>query len=482
MPELELWEYLRQPWLYFTLMSLYALSIVTVIVVILGENRNPVNALAWVTILLLLPAAGLVLYFFFGRNIKSKRMISRGNKRRLRRAVMHPRRPNTPSAPDLPPSSAQLAKLAHSLTGVPYFSGNSVEVFSDGRDKFKSLIADLKGARSSINLQYYIIESDPLGLEIAGILKEKAREGVKVRVIYDHVGSWHVSRHFFKDLRQSGVEAYPFFKVTFLPLASKVNWRNHRKIVIIDGAIGYIGGMNIATRYLDGGKKFGCWRDCHLRITGPAVASLQYSFARDWNFMGRELIQEHVTTEPSGNVGLQCVTGGPMSQWNNLAQVFMQALSSARKRVWIQTPYFLPPDYLLKSLQNASLAGADVRLMVPRRSDAVMLSLATRSYFTECLRSGIKIYMYEPGMLHSKVLIIDDNLSSVGSTNFDFRSFEHNFEGNMLIYSAEVNAALREVFVSDLKESTRVQPEMWAKRPLRQRAKESVLRLMSPIL
>lgn len=477
---MQFWEYMQQPWLYFTLMATYALSVITVIAVILGENRNPVKSLAWVTILLLLPAVGLVLYFFFGRNIKSKRMISRRNKRRLRKSVQQPNQPRTPRG--LSATGEHLSRLANSLTGAPYFAGNSVKVFTDGRAKFEALKADLLAARKSINLQYYIFESDALGLEIAEILKAKAAEGVKVRVIYDHVGSFHVSRHFFKHLREAGVEAYPFFKVTFLPLASKVNWRNHRKIVVIDGSVGYIGGMNIATRYLDGGKQFDSWRDCHLRLTGPAVASLQYSFARDWNFMGRELLDETPNPEHTGNVGLQCITGGPMSQWNNVAQLFLQSIASAKKRVWIQTPYFLPPEYLLKALQNAALAGVDVRIMIPRKSDAIMLGLATRSYFTECLRAGIKLYLYEPGMLHSKVLIIDDDISSVGSTNFDFRSFEHNFESNMIIYSPEVNGELCRRFQADQTNSIRVHPEIWKNRPLWQRAKESVLRLMSPIL
>ncbi|MBP3534502.1 MAG: cardiolipin synthase, partial [Muribaculaceae bacterium] len=274
---------------------------------------------------------------------------------------------------------------------------------------------------------------------------------------------------------------YPFFKVAFIPLASKVNWRNHRKMVIIDGAIGYIGGMNIADRYIDGGR-FDMWRDCHVRLTGPAVASLQYSFARDWNFMGRELLEEQPDAAPAGNVGIQTVTGGPMSQWNNMAHLFLQAISTAKTRVWLQTPYFMPPEHMLQALQNAALSGVDVRIMLPRRSDSLILSLASRSYFTEIVRAGVKIYLFEAGMLHSKVLIIDDDISSIGSTNFDFRSFEHNFEGNLMIYSAETNAELQRIFLADQTKSTRIRPEKWKKRPLSQRALESILRLLSPIL
>lgn len=477
---MEFWEYVHQPWLYATLSATYALSIITVIFVILGENRNPVKSLAWVTILILLPAIGLVLYFFFGRNIKNKRMISRRNKRRLRRAVRLPRMPRRPK--NLTPESEQLSRLTEALVDCPYFSGNKVEIFSTGTEKFLALKADLLAARKSIYLQYYIFENDKIGHEIADILKKKAAEGVKVRVIYDHVGSFHVASDFFKSLRNAGVEAYPFFKVTFVALGSKVNWRNHRKIAVIDGSIGYIGGMNIADRYIDGGKHFDLWRDCHLRIQGPAISALHYSFARDWNFMGRELLEDSPNGEQAGTTGIQAVTGGPMSQWNTLGQIFLQAISNAKKRIWIQTPYFLPPDYLVRALQNASLSGVDVRIMLPRRSDSRMLSYASRSYFTECLRAGIKFYLFDAGMLHSKVIIIDDELTTVGSTNFDFRSFEHNFEGNLLLFSEDFNQRMRGIFLDDQKQSMRMTSDIWRRRPMLQKLTESVLRLLAPIL
>ncbi len=477
---MEFWEYVHQPWLYATLSATYVLSIITVIFVILGENRNPVKSLAWVTILILLPAIGLVLYFFFGRNIKNKRMISRRNKRRLRRAVKLPKAPKRPK--ELSPQSEQLARLTEALVDCPYFSGNKVEVFSSGAEKFEALKADLLAAKKSINLQYYIFENDTIGHEIAEILKQKAAEGVKVRVIYDHVGSFHVASDFFKSLNNAGVEAYPFFKVTFVAVGSKVNWRNHRKIVVIDGSVGYIGGMNIADRYIDGGKRFNIWRDCHLRIEGPAIAALHFSFARDWNFMGRELLEESPNCQPAGSIGIQAVTGGPMNQWNTLGQIFLHAITNAKKRIWVQTPYFLPPDYLVKALQNASLSGVDVRIMLPRCSDSKILSYASRSYFTECLRAGIKFYLFEPGMLHSKVMIIDNDLATVGSTNFDFRSFEHNFEGNLLLFSEEFNAQMSAIFLRDQENSVRLTADYWRQRPALQKISESVLRLLAPIL
>ncbi len=473
-----LWDILHQPWLYATLTATYMLSIVTVILVILGENRNPVKSLAWVTVLILLPAVGLVLYIFFGRNIKNKRMVSRRNKRQILRRAKAPRHK---SPTNLKPEYQGIARLIYTMTGAAYIPGNEVKVYSSGAKKFEALASDLRNARKFINLQYYIFEDDELGREIADILIERARAGVKVRVIYDHVGSFQVSSDFFKRLKKEGIEAYPFLKVTFIPFASRVNWRNHRKIVIIDGEIGYIGGMNIANRYLDGGK-FPLWRDCHLRIEGPAVSALQYSFALDWSFMRNEVLEQECTSQPAGTVGIQAISGGPMNQWNNIAHVFMRAILNARKRIYLQTPYFLPPESLLKSLQNAALAGVDVRIMIPRKSDSWMLSYSSRSYITECLRSGIKVYFFTPGMLHSKVLIIDDELSSVGSTNFDFRSFEHNFEANLVLYSPEANATLREVFQADQEHCERIYADEWKKRPALHRGLESVVRLLAPIL
>lgn len=475
---MELMEYLQQPWLYAVLSATYALSIVTVIIVILGENRNPVKSLAWVTILILLPAVGLILYIFFGRNIKNKRMLSRRNKRKLLKLR---NLPVSHRYAGLTPEQKLLAEMGSKMCNAPYYPGNSIEIYTTGEEKFEQLKADLLAAEKFINLQYYIFENDKIGLEIAEILKQKARSGVKVRVIYDHVGSFHVSSHFFKDMRKAGVEAYPFFKVAFIPFASKVNWRNHRKIVVIDGKTGYIGGMNVADRYVDGGK-FERWRDCHLRIEGPAVESLQYSFARDWVFMGRELPEDSCDATTKGSVGVQTLTAGPMSQWSNVGYLFMRAIISAKQRVYLQTPYFMPPDGLLKALQIAALSGVDVRVMIPLHSDSRMLSYASRSYITECLRAGVKFYLYEAGMLHSKVLIIDEDFASVGSSNYDFRSFEHNFEGNSMLYSGEINQELRRIFKKDQQDSMRVDPEKWRKRPWIHRAMESVMRLLSPIL
>ena len=477
--------YFNMSWVYYTFICIYAATTITIIGVILSENRNPVKSLAWVTVLFLLPIAGIILYLFFGRSIKNKRMISRRNRRKLRKYEKSPAVDRHKLS--LSEESLLMVNLAGTLASSPYYPDNSVEIFTDGASKFEAFKNDLKNARHSINLQYYIFEDDNIGREIRDILIERHQAGVEVRVIYDHVGSFKVKSSFFKKMRQAGIQAYPFLKVSFPQLGTRINWRNHRKICIIDGSIGYIGGMNIADRYIDGGKNFDNWRDTHLRLVGPVVRALRYSFAIDWNFMGQPLLENDsdivsfpVTDAP--RAGMQLLTSGPTSQWSNIAFMFHKAIAGAKKRVYLQTPYFLPTEGLLKALQVAALSHVDVRVMIPRHSDSKMLTYASYSYIAESLKSGIKIYFYETGMLHAKTLIIDNEFASVGSTNFDFRSFECNFESNIFIYSGEVNDRLSEIFRQDLTHSTRITPFEWRDRPYSQKTMESIVRLLSPIL
>lgn len=468
-------------WIYYALMAVYALTVIVILCVIVSENRNPVKTLSWVTVLLLMPVVGIVLYLVFGRSIKNTRMISRRNRRRLKRGEKS--RPVDLRKQGLSDESLSQIRLARSLTGAIYYPDNDIKVFADGESKFDTLARDLAAAESYINIQYYIFSDDETGRRIADILIERVRAGVTVRLIYDHVGSFHTSRKFFKRMQKAGIQAYPFFKVSFPPFGTRINWRNHRKLCIIDGKIGYIGGMNVADRYVRG-NRLGMWRDTHLRIVGPAVGSLQYSFAVDWNFMGRPLIEESLSLPetPAGDMGVQLITSGPTSQWHNVAMMFHHAIAGARKRIYIQSPYFLPTEALLKALQCAALAKVDVRIMMPRRSDSDLLRYASDSYIAECLQAGIKIYLYEGGMLHSKTLIIDDELVSVGSTNFDFRSFEYNFESNLFIYSGKFNDEMVELFDRDMKKSHHLTSAEWRRRPMLKKGAESIVRLTSPIL
>ena len=475
--------YLSLQWLYWTVVVLYTLTALFIVGVIISENRNPLKSLAWITVLVLLPVVGIVLYIFFGRNIKNKHMISRRRNRQLRSLSLQALQVSLPG--DLSDTSRQQIRMARNIADAPYYPGNEATIYTGGAEKFDALIADILSAREYVHLQYYIFNDDNTGRRVAEALMDRARAGVKVRVIYDHIGSLHTSSAFFRRMQREGVEIYPFFKVAFPWLATRINWRNHRKVCVIDGRVGYIGGMNVADRYVEKRADGRVWRDTHLRITGPAIAALQYSFAIDWNFMRKELLTEQAAVMPRAGaegVGMQMLTCGPTSRWSEVAFAFFKAIGNARHRIFIQTPYFLPTEALLKALQSAALSKVDVRVMIPTRSDSVILTAASKSYVSECLDAGIKIYLYDGGMLHSKTLIVDDEFCSVGSTNFDFRSFEHNFEGNLFIYSRDFNRELSATFHADMRQSRRVQRSEWRRRPLTQKIVESVVRLLSPVL
>lgn len=477
-------QYINLTWIYWFLTVAYAITIISIIGVILSENRNPVKSLAWVTVLIALPAVGLILYIVFGRNIKNTSIISRRNRRRLRRNEKR----HKINYKNLSHSTGSntLVELSHNMAGAVYHPVNRATLYNNGADMMNALLEDIRKATRYINIQYYIISDDNTGHRLSDALIERAQAGVKVRVIYDHVGSFRVKRAFFKRMRDAGIEVYPFFKVTFPSLGSRINWRNHRKIAILDGRVGYIGGMNIADRYITGGN-FPLWRDLHLRIEGDSVSALQNSFAIDWNYMGNELLEQDIAnhdidrTSPD-NLGMQLVTAGPTGQWSNIAFVLLRAISQAQKCIYIQTPYFIPTEGLLHALQTAALSRIDVRIMMPMRSDSDMLRWASNSYIRQCLQAGIKIYLFKPGMLHSKAMLVDEDFSTIGSTNFDFRSVEHNFESNMLIYSREFNYRLRQQFLDDQAQCHRVTMPEWKSRPLIQKVLESVMRLLSPIL
>ena len=470
--------------IYNILTVLYAITVLTVIVVILGENRNPVKSMAWVLVLVLLPVLGLVIYLFFGRSLKGMKLISRSDLRELRRL-------SDISADEiltdgLSDESQQLVALVNKLVEPHLFDGNDIDVFTTGKDKLEHLLQDVETATSYVHVQYFILENDSVGKQLLEVLMRKAREGVQVRVLYDYVGSFYMRPSVLRRMRAAGIEVHPFLELTFMQFAFRANWRNHRKIVVVDGRVGYVGGMNIANRYVVGDKHWQPWRDTHLRVTGDAVAALQYSFAIDWNFTTRKLLTTPMRVDDKtgqrGPYKMQMMTSGPTNRWNNISMIFFKAITMAKRCVYVQTPYFLPSDSLLKALQSAALSGVDVHLMIPRRPDSAMLRLATGSYIKECLMSGIKVYFYEPTVMHAKVVIVDDEFVTAGSTNFDFRSFEHNFEVNALVYSKEFNSKMKAIFEADLQQCTRVSLGKWKQRPLMQKALESVVRLISPIL
>lgn len=459
----------------------YGVIFATIIIVVL-DNRNPVKTMAWVLILMFLPIVGLILYFFFGRSQRRVRIIGRKSyDRLLKKPMAEYLAQNISVAPD---KYARLIDFFQQTNQAFPFENNRVEVYTRGYSKLQALIRELLKAKQHIHMEYYIIEDDPVGRLIRDVLIEKAREGVEIRVIYDDVGCWHVPKHFFEEMRNAGIEVRSFLKVRFPLFTSKVNYRNHRKIVVIDGRVGFVGGMNLAERYMRG-FSWGIWRDTHILLEGKAVHGLQTAFLLDWYFVDRTLItasRYFPKVEAYGSSLAQIVTSEPVGPWKEIMQGLVMAISGSQKYFYIQTPYFLPTEQILGAMQTAALAGVDVRLMLPERADNRLTHLGSCSYLVSILQAGVKVYFYKKGFLHSKLMVSDDMLSTVGSTNIDFRSFEHNFEVNAFMYDMETALEMKEIFLEDQRECTQVFLKNWEKRSWRRKAIESIVRLLSPLL
>ncbi|WP_417015275.1 cardiolipin synthase [Alistipes sp.] len=460
---------------------LYSVTIISVILVIITDNRNPLKTLPWIIVLIFAPVIGLVFYFFFGQNLSKQRIISRRTRKRISMRLVES---DYPSRPEIPEQWKPLARLLQSsIHAVPLY-GSRITPYTTGESKMRALLDEIARARHHIHLQYYILCNDETGCRLCDLLRAKAREGVRVRILYDDVGSSSVKKSFFEGLRRDGIEVHAFLHVRFPRFTSKINYRNHRKIAVIDGRVGFIGGMNIADRYVHG-TDWGIWRDTHFRIEGNGVAGLQASFLSDWSATTKQRISgpeyypaaEHFTD----NV-LQIVPSGPFGTWRTLLQGDSYAMANARRRIWIQTPYYLPSDVLNSALQAAALAGIDVRLMLPARSDSRIVDLASHSYLDNMMKAGVKILFYRPGFLHSKLLIIDDDLTVIGSANMDFRSFEHNFEINAFVYDPNFTARMAGIFENDAVTAHLLTPAEWFNRPRPRRWAESLMRIFSPLL
>lgn len=457
-------------------------AIVGTIVVIILDNRNPVKTMAWILVLMFLPIVGLVFYFFFGRSQRRVRIIGKNSYSRLLRKPMAEYLAQDSCV--LPVAYNRLIALFRNTNQAFPFDGNRVETYTRGGSMLQSLLRELERATKHIHMEFYIFEDDAIGRLVRDVLMEKARAGVEVRVIYDDVGCWHVPNRFFEEMREAGVEVRSFLKVRFPLFTSKVNYRNHRKIVVIDGRIGFVGGMNLAERYMRG-FSWGTWRDTHLLLEGKAVHGLQTVFLLDWYFVDRTLITSaryFPKIENCGTSLAQIVTSEPVGPWKEIMQGVVVSISAAKKYFYIQTPYFLPTESVLLAMQTAALAGVDVRLMLPMRADNRLTHLGSCSYLADVLYAGVKVYFYKKGFLHSKLMVSDDELSTVGSTNVDFRSFEHNFEVNAFIYDVETALQMREIFLLDQRDCVQVFLKNWVKRPWYRKAAESVVRLMAPLL
>ena len=445
--------------LHLILAAIYYVIVVLTVGHVVLDNRQPAKTMAWALVIWFVPIAGIILYLFFGVNTRKERLISKRSLDELSKRLMA--------------GSDELAET---------------EVYTDGYQFFPALLSAIASARDHIHLDMYIFEDDPLGNLVADALIAKAREGVKIRVIYDDVGCWNVPHRFFERMREEGIEVVPFLPVRFPSFTSKVNYRNHRKIVVVDGSVGFIGGMNIALRYVKGDKKQP-WRDTMVRISGSAVHSLQRAFLIDWYFVDRSLINDRryyptADGQPSSSATLlQTVTSDPFSPQPEIMQSFVRIITGAKRYIYIETPYFLPNEPVLFALKTAAASGVDVRILVPMQNDSWFVDWAGRSYLRETQQAGIKVQLYTAGFLHSKLLVCDDSVASCGSSNVDFRSFENNFEANAFFYGKEMACQLKQVYLADEAQSTpltRLPKRMKPKFTVR--LLESLTRMMAPLM
>lgn len=475
----------------YVLLAAYVVTALLTVFLIILENRSPEKTVSWTLVIILLPLAGFILYLFFGRNFRKQKMFSGKEFSDLLQieALSEKQLLDLPkkrfSENTRMKDKLNLIKLLINNNKALLTEKNKLTILNNGREKFPSVIKALNAAKDHIHLEYYIIEDDKIGNCIKDILIEKAKNGVEVRVIYDDVGSRNLSKHYITSLVQSGVEIYPFMPVLFPRLTTKMNYRNHRKVIIVDGEVGFIGGMNIADRYLEGNEELGIWRDTQLKIEGAAVRSLQVVFLTDWHFASGKMIGDPKYF-PETNIEsikpVQIASSGPDSDWASIMQVYFAAVAAAKEYIYIVTPYFMPNESVLTALKTAALGGADVRILLPSKSDVKVVYWGTKSYVEELLEAGIKVYFYKKGFVHSKLMVVDDIFCSIGTANMDLRSFHENFEINALVYDSEIATSLKSQFFKDLDYSEEVVLSSFSQRPLFEKFKESTARLFSPLL
>lgn len=471
-------------YIHIIIALIYVVLVVATTLSVLMENRQPEKTVAWVFVLLFVPVFGMIIYFFFGRDTRRERVIGKHSMDQLSRRQMLGFVEQKGFV--IPEKHKTLVNLFYNQNEALPFKDNEVEMYTNGYDFVFALLRDIASAKSHIHICSYIFDDDSLGALLSDALIDKAHQGVEVRVIFDDVGCWKVKDSFFERMRFEGIEVHSFMPVKFPAFTGKVNYRNHRKIIVIDGIAGYIGGMNIARRYVQGSGKQK-WRDTHMRITGAAVYGLQRTFLIDWFFVDGSLITNNkyyprIPSHISNNCVIQIVVSSPIAPWPDIMQGYVRILLSAEKYVYIETPYFLPTEPILFAMRTAALAGVDVVLMIPMHSDSKMIEWVGNSFVRQTLDSGVKVMLYEKGFNHSKLLISDDALCTCGSTNVDFRSFENNFESNAFIYDREMSLKMKEIFKEDLRYCVPLsEHKIMSQYGFFRRLGESVLRLLSPL-
>ncbi len=481
-------------YLVYIMLAIYAAAY------IIYRKLDPVKSLSWVIVIFALPYIGLFLYAFLGQNFRKIKIYNRKGvlDEKVRRQLSNSQLRKIEKDPfALDENLSKFKKLIIlNLRGNKSLLGKNHEVdfYFSGREALDSMLETIAMAKKHIHLQSYIIEDDTIGNKFRDALIKKARSGVEVRLIYDDVGCWSIPKEFTESMKNAGIEISVFAPVHILTPTSKLNYRNHRKILVVDGHYGFIGGVNIADRYYTGGI-FHEWRDTHIRITGDSVLSLQSSFLLDRYFIkNRQFKKKRIKYFPDENSGTQdhppgekniysqIITSGPDSDWSSIMQCYLAAIMQARKNIYIVTPYFTPNETILNAIKVAALGGVNVSIMLPEKSDSTITYWCTISYAEELLEAGVKVYLFSNGFNHSKVISIDGEFCIIGSANLDNRSFDHNFEITSILFDKECALKIESKFNEDLSRCKNLGYSKWAKRSKGKRIKEALARLLSPLL
>ena len=465
----------------------YTVFVVLMVGFVIAERREPVKSLAWIMVITMFPVGGMILFLAFGRNHRKERTFMQKElfDNELISKMSGDQLKELPACDDLALADRSLITLMLNNSRAILTLNNRIDILNNGSNCFPRMFDDMAVAEHFIHIEFFGIESGHLFEDMFEVLKERAARGVEVRVIYDSVGGRALKRGDVKRMREAGIDVRCFMPVFFTRFSSLANYRNHRKIVVIDGKVGYTGGMNIADRYLDGIKGRGIWRDTHLRLEGEAVAMLQMVFMTDWAFVTEGQTLSDAKFFPPVRVDdicpMQIATSGPDSPYASIKHSYFAAITKAQRYVYISTPYLLPDNAILTALKVAALSGVDVRILIPVRGDNLIVSWASYSYVDVLMESGAKVYLYRKGFNHSKFIVIDDELCTVGSANLDYRSFEDDFEVQAIIYDNHTTCQLRDDFLADLEDAEEVTAESWTQRPRLSKIMEPIAKLLAPL-
>lgn len=471
---------------------LYIANLIVAFAIIFLERKNPSATLAWLLLLFVLPGAGILLYVLLSQNIARQKIykFSDNEKRviseELDKQAEEIKEGSFPFSSESAEKWKDLIRLNQVYGNSFLTQNNKIEIFTDGKEMLEKLVHDIRHATVSVNVMTYILKDDDVGRAVIDILTDKAREGVEVRLMMDALGSRMISNRKLRDFIAAGGKVAYFFKPKFKLVNLKLNYRNHRKIAVIDGKEGYIGGFNIAREYLGLKRKFGYWRDTHIKISGGAVQDLNARFVMDWRYASKEPIELSQVyfgePESRGTSPVQILSSGPNSSREEIKRGMMKMITSAQSYICLQTPYFVPDPSMIESLKMAAQSGVDVKIMIPCMPDHLFVYWATYSYCGELLKSGARVFIYDGGFLHAKTMVVDGEVTTIGSANFDRRSFKLNFESNAIIYDSEVAGRMTEIFADDIKKGHELTLKGYNERNIIIKFKEAVSRLLSDIL